>query len=420
MSDDGRAVPSWGPRPPGVAASSFDPAVHPAGYPPPPPASRYPGGTATATLPPPSTFQFGRPTAGGPAGNGMATASLVLGLCSLLLPLLLIPGFILGIVSLRRIRANPALGGRGRSIAGIVTSLVLGALSTLGVVALIIGATSRLDMNRVQSSVQSLVQSDVEQHFGVVPVIDVQCPNSEPRAVGTTFSCDVVVPKTGARFTTQLRETDSRGDFIVGTLEPVSVGTATPVTTPVASPVAPTPPTVAVVPAQPAPLTGSPSNGEVAVIAVDAAGHHLTLEPPRSADVTYATCAQFQAVSSSGTPLALSALTAGEFATDQVDATVPCVSRLTVLATPAPPQCSSTGGSGAAVVTFEGYNPTSHAVLFLPSGPGETIGADRWCSAPTIVGANGAAMAPSQIPKGAQVQLLLSENGWVTGVTVRS
>jgi hypothetical protein len=346
----------------------------------------------------------------------MATTSLVLGLCSLLFPLLLIPGLILGIRSLQRINADPSLGGRGRSIAGIVTSLVLGAVSSLAVVAFIVGATSQLDVPRVEAGVQSLVQSSVEQHYGVVPDIVVQCPSPEPRAAGTTFSCRVTEPKTGDQFTTQLHETDGNGDYTVGPLEAIQSGAAAASTPPVATT---TSPPVAVAPTSPAPLTGAPSNGEVAVISVNAGGHSVTLEPPRTQDVTYATCAQFQAVSSNGTPVALSGLAAGEFATEQVDAAVPCLSRLTLLAAPAPPQCTSSGIGGAAVVTFEGVNQTSHAVLFLPSGSGETVSADRWCDAPTVVGADNAATSFAQIPKGAQIQLLLSGNDWVTAVTVR-
>ena len=53
----------------------------------------------------------------------MAATSLVFGLCAILIPLLAVPGFILGVVSLRRIKGIPSLRGRGRSIAGIITSL---------------------------------------------------------------------------------------------------------------------------------------------------------------------------------------------------------------------------------------------------------------------------------------------------------
>jgi hypothetical protein len=75
---------------------------------------------------------------------------------------------------------------------------------------------------------------------------------------------------------------------------------------------------------------------------------------------------------------------------------------------------------GAAAVTWEGFNQSAHAVLYLPSGPGEAIVADRWCTTPTVVGASNAAVGLSQIPKGAQVELTLSNHGWITAVTVKS
>ena len=60
-------------------------------------------------------------------------------------------------------------------------------------------------------------------------------------------------------------------------------------------------------------------------------------------------------------------------------------------------------------------------MLYLPTGPGESIVADRWCTSPTVIGANNAATVLSQIPKGSLVQLLMSTNaGWVTSVSVKS
>ncbi|MHB1533340.1 MAG: DUF4190 domain-containing protein [Acidimicrobiales bacterium] len=61
----------------------------------------------------------------------MATTSLVMGICSLLLPLLSIPGFILGLVSFRRLRRSPWPTSTGRSVGGIVTSLILGPLTVI-------------------------------------------------------------------------------------------------------------------------------------------------------------------------------------------------------------------------------------------------------------------------------------------------
>jgi hypothetical protein len=37
-----------------------------------------------------------------------------------------------------------------------------------------------------------------------------------------------------------------------------------------------------------------------------------------------------------------------------------------------------------------------------------------------VVGASNAAVGLSQIPKGAQVELTLSNHGWITAVTVKS
>jgi hypothetical protein len=177
--------------------------------------------------------------------------------------------------------------------------------------------------------------------------------------------------------------------------------------------------TPAAAPPAAAVLTGPPTNGQVAVISVDSAGGHVTLETAQK-DVTYATCSGFQAVAPGGASVGLAGLSAGDFATATIDANVPCVSRVDLLATPAPPQCSSAGSSGDAVVTWEGSNQSAHAVLYQPSGPNEPIVAGRWCTTPAVSGANNAAMTPSQIPKGAQVQLQLSEAGWITSVTVKS
>jgi hypothetical protein len=55
----------------------------------------------------------------------MATTGLVFGIATALLPLCAIPGLVFSTISLRRIRRQPWLSGKGRSIAGIVTSLAL-------------------------------------------------------------------------------------------------------------------------------------------------------------------------------------------------------------------------------------------------------------------------------------------------------
>jgi hypothetical protein len=59
----------------------------------------------------------------------MATASLVLGLCSALVPVFAVPGVILGVVSLRRTKMFPSRPGLERSVAGIITSVIFGTVS---------------------------------------------------------------------------------------------------------------------------------------------------------------------------------------------------------------------------------------------------------------------------------------------------
>jgi hypothetical protein len=76
------------------------------------------------------------------ARNGMATASLVLGLCSALVPVLAVPGVILGVVSLGRTKRLPSLPGRGRALAGIITSLLLGTVSLAVLVVIAAGGVS--------------------------------------------------------------------------------------------------------------------------------------------------------------------------------------------------------------------------------------------------------------------------------------
>jgi hypothetical protein len=167
-------------------------------------------------------------------------------------------------------------------------------------------------------------------------------------------------------------------------------------------------------------VTGTPTNGEVAVISVDAKGHRLTLETGLQ-DVEYATCSQFQAVSPTGTKLTLSGLAAGDYATPEIDATIPCLKQVRLVAAPEPPRCTISGLPGRVVVTWEGFNQSAHSVLYLATGPRESVTADRWCVNPTVVGVDDSATALSKIPVGADVQLLLSDDGgWVTSVTVLS
>jgi hypothetical protein len=59
-------------------------------------------------------------------------------------------------------------------------------------------------------------------------------------------------------------------------------------------------------------------------------------------------------------------------------------------------------------------------VLYQPTGPNEPIVMQRWCQPPNVLDANGNAISLAQIAPGAQVQLLLSSDDWVTTVAVRS
>lgn len=101
-----------------------DPAVerpHPAPIPPPPPAQT-PGAIASVQAPRityPQTTQIPRPT------NGMATASLVLGVLGFFIPLLSILALIFGPIGISK--ANQGASGKGLAVAG----LVLGILGTL-------------------------------------------------------------------------------------------------------------------------------------------------------------------------------------------------------------------------------------------------------------------------------------------------
>ncbi|MGA2302927.1 MAG: DUF4333 domain-containing protein [Acidimicrobiales bacterium] len=347
----------------------------------------------------------------------MATTSLVFGLCSILIPLLAVPGFILGVVSLRRIKGIPSLCGRGRSIAGIITSLVLGPLGFVAVVVFIAGGDNQLSMPRVQSTVRSLLQSDVQQQTGTQPSIQVYCPNSEPRQDGREFTCTVDAGNPTQQYTTTVREVDSRGDFIVENPRLSQPNARSTGSSTNSAGVPPSVPAVSTPPSQSTQLTGPPTDGEEAVISVDAAGHQLTLDSGTTS-VNYPTCTQFQVLSPSGTLTSLSTLSPGAFVTVDIDANVPCVHQLKLLTTPTPPRCSLSGLSGSADVTWEGFNQAAHSVLYKPSGPGESIVADRWCGAPIVVGPDHSATTLSKIPIGSQVQLLTSSDaGWVTGVT---
>ncbi len=106
--------------------------------PPPPPPPRGPGGSPPP--PPPSMGQpgYGPPGYGPPgysqpgyaqrpSSNGIATASMVLGIIAIPLCFLIVPSLlavVFGAIGLSRANSNPAIGGRGKAIAGLVLGLI--------------------------------------------------------------------------------------------------------------------------------------------------------------------------------------------------------------------------------------------------------------------------------------------------------
>jgi len=202
------AGPPAEPPPTWKQADRFEPpaAYHPpAGFSPP-----------VANYPPPSPVGTGHALA--PEAAGAATASLVLGLCSLVMPLAGPPGVILGVMGLRRIRRQPWLAGHGRAMAGIVLSTcatLIGVLLVAIAIPTFLGARSHEDMTRVQSSVRSLVETSIHQQTGVTPKLTVRCPSAEPRLADAQFYCKVTNATSGKSITVGVRETDSNGDFVV-------------------------------------------------------------------------------------------------------------------------------------------------------------------------------------------------------------
>ncbi len=213
------APPSWSQDPPGPrpqAEAGAEPAPQPAaGRSPQPAAGRSP--QPPAGRPPPAAGPLP------PARNTMATTSLVMGVCSVLVPILSLPGLVLGVVSLRRIRRWPWLAGRGPSVAGIVTSLVLGPIGFAIFIPTFLGADRSENMGTVSSIVRSAVQAEVQAEIGTSPNLVVRCPSSEPKRAGTQFSCTVTATQTGRLITVDVRETDSRGDVII---LPAATGTS--------------------------------------------------------------------------------------------------------------------------------------------------------------------------------------------------
>lgn len=82
---------------------------------------------------------YGMPVAA-PASNGLATASLILGICSLIFGLLTaIPAVITGHMALGKIKENPMLAGsKGQAMAGLIIGYIAIGLTVLCVGALIV------------------------------------------------------------------------------------------------------------------------------------------------------------------------------------------------------------------------------------------------------------------------------------------
>lgn len=135
-------------------------------------------------------------------------------------------------------------------------------------------------------------------------------------------------------------------------------------------------------------------------------------------NVSYPICNGFRAVAPDGANMSLAQLRPGDFVKVSVAASSPCLVAVSVLAPPTGTQCS--GGSGFpsyGVVAWEGFNERAHSVI-SEGVSGGSWDAWRWCSPPTVVGANGVAILMSQIPVGTTVRLWLSATDWVTGVSV--
>jgi hypothetical protein len=112
----------------------------------------------------------------------------------------------------------------------------------------------------------------------------------------------------------------------------------------------------------PAGTYGPPTNGQVAIISVDAPGHHCMIETQQQV-VKYPTCARFSARSARGHDVGTAALAAGDFATTVIDPAVPCLTLISLVAAPAPPLCAVSGSGGVALVTWVGFNQNAHSVL---------------------------------------------------------
>jgi hypothetical protein len=165
------------------------------------------------------------------------------------------------------------------------------------------------------------------------------------------------------------------------------------------------------------PMSGQLQSGDSAIIGVDVPGNSLTLDT-NGQDVRYSLCSSFRAVSPSGGELGFAALRIGDFAMVDVHATVPCLSRVSLLAAPRPPQCNDQNGNGHLDVVWVGSDEAARSIVYTEGNQIQSTVAMHWCQPPTVVAADGSATTLAAIPSGANVQVTFSGNVWVTGVTV--
>jgi hypothetical protein len=65
-----------------------------------------------------------------------------------------------------------------------------------------------------------------------------------------------------------------------------------------------------------------------------------------------------------------------------------------------------------------GANTAAQSIVYARTGAGQPTVALRWCQAPTAASADGSAIALASIAPGSTVEITMSGNVWVTGVTV--
>lgn len=124
------------------------PAPPSTGTPPPPPPVTPPT-PPTYQAPPPSAPSGYIPPAPQPHSNGMAIASLIIGIFALILSWTVVLGIILGALALifgflgkKKAHTDPSVGGRGMAIAGIVLAFIGIAIAALIIILVVVLATT--------------------------------------------------------------------------------------------------------------------------------------------------------------------------------------------------------------------------------------------------------------------------------------